>query len=451
MKTTAVKMVLGSFAVCLALGALADDPVISDVTVRQRWPWSKLVDIDYLLTGDETQRVDIAVNAYDGTTVLTLPLGSFMGDLYGVSRGLHRIVWDPTVTAYTNSVVLTKFRVALATTPAPLYMIVDLTKAVGAEGQTAYVYESDLTNGLWGAWVRNPVTNSGTVVESVVWTGVTTNDVYRTTKLVLRRIRAGSFGMGASASLSTTLTKDFYAGVFEVTQRQWELIMGTKPSWFNNASYYTTRPVEQVPYDAIRGATNGTPTINWPATGSSVHPTNFLGRLRATTGIADFDLPTEAQWEYLCRARTTTVFNDGNTDAKITGSEENNNGNTNKYLNALGRYKFDGGETVQTGNPANSGTAVVGSYLPNAWGLYDTHGNVREWCLDWYGIQAGVSDPSGVSSGSQRVSRGGSWGRAASQSAAADRNAGATYTDTSVFTPSYSNGNQGFRLVRTLQ
>ena len=446
MKTATMKRVLGSFVACLALNALAADPTISDVTVRQRWPWSRLVDIDYVLTSDATQSVDVVIAAKDGETDLALPSVSLSGDLYSVSRGPRRIVWDPTVTSYTNSQMLTRFSVALTPTTVPLYMIVDLTKSAGADGQIEYVYESDLTNDLWGAWVRGPVTNNGTVVESVVWTGVTTNDTYKTDKLVLRRIHAGTFKMGDSSGVSTTLTKDFYAGVFEVTQAQWARIMTSRaaPSRFTKDS--SARPVEQVSYYDIREnpANSDDATVNWPSN-AAVNATSFVGLLRAKTGLMDFDLPTEAQWEYLCRAGTTTVFNDGRS-ANVSGA----NANTNTWLDTLGRYKFNGGYladgvTVPASNcsPTN-GTAIVGSYRANAWGLYDTHGNVWEWCLDWHTNNletAAATDPAGAASGSYRVGRGGCWVNMAvyCRSVCRGNNGPATRSD-----------NVGFRLVRTL-
>ena len=428
MKTmTTMKMFLGSFGVCLALGTLAADPTISDVVARQRWPWSQLVDIDYVLTCDATQSVDVAITANDGSATLTLPSESLSGDLCGVSHGMRRIIFDPMKTVYTNSQMLTQFSVTLAPTTPPVYMIVDLTKNAGAEDQIEYIYPGDERLETYGRFTN-------------VWFGVTNDSIYATGKLVLRRVHAGTFGMGDSVSTSTTLTKEFYAGVFEVTQRQWELITGAKPSYFNNSTYYATRPVELVSYEDIRGASNSVLSVNWPVTDRTVVSTNsFLGKLRAKTGLTDFDLPTEAQWECLCRAGTQTYYSDGLPTPGNTTS--------NLQMDVLGRYQYNGGLIGGVTGPdrgcgATNGTAVVGSYQANAWGLYDMHGNVWEWCLDWYADPlAGGSDPAGAVSGSRRVVRGGGWYFTASYSRSAFRG---------LNLPSFRYDNFGFRLVRTL-
>ncbi|MFA7174413.1 MAG: formylglycine-generating enzyme family protein [Kiritimatiellia bacterium] len=410
----------------VSVSTMAANPTIDGVMVQQRWPWSRLVDIDYVLKCDLGQAMDIVVSAYNGSIPLDVPKTSFSGDLYGVSCGARRIVWDPMQTAYTNNGVLPEFRVALAPTPTPLYMIVDLTKSVGEAGQTEYVYESDLTNGLWGAWVRNPVTNRETAVESVIWTGVTTNDSYKTDKLVLRRIPAGAFEMGPAsiyfpALVPVTLSRDFYAGVYEVTQDQWLKVMGTNPSEFQDS---LLNPVENVSYDNIRGAA-ALSGGGWP-TNVNVYGESFVGRLRLKTGLEGFDLPTDAQWEYACRAGTTTFYNDG-----ISGSSTN-------QLNELGWWSGNSGSLAYTNGLPHTG----GQKAPNAWGLYDMHGNMSEWCLDWHGhsVQGG-EDPAGPLPGKERVRRGGNWSADAEACSSAFRSS-RRQTGKSNYL--------GFRLVRSL-
>ena len=298
-----------------------------------------------------------------------------------------------------------------------LYMVIDLS---GGPSASSY-----------------PVTYL-TAVPAGGWT-----DVYKTTKLAMRRIPAGMFTMGSpSGELGrdsdetqhlVTLTKDFYIGVFEVTQRQWELVMGNKPSYFNNATYYQTRPVEQVSYYYIReNPANSAISPNWPAS-SQVHADSFMGKLRSKTGIPTFDLPTESQWEYACRAGTTTALNSG---YNLTSTS------SDPRMDAVGRYWYNGGSGYTQNGDTSVATAKVGSYLPNAWGLYDMHGNVWEWCLDWYGTYPGsAQDPLGAASGSDRVGRGGGWYSFARYCRSADRGS---------LDPGSRFDDGGFRLSRTL-
>jgi len=248
--------------------------------------------------------------------------------------------------------------------------------------------------------------------------GGVNSDAYKTTRLLMRRIPKGTFTMGSPANEigrsnnetqhKVTLTQDFFIGVFEVTQRQWERVMSYWPSFFNNVSCRDTRPVEQLSYNAIRGVSTGS---NWPASGS-VDATSFMGRLRARTGKA-FDLPTEAQWEYACRAGTSTALNSGKNLASPSSDDS---------VAVVGRYYFNRGKEYTQEGSTSVGSAKVGSYKPNPWGLYDMHGNVWEWCLDWYKNYSGtVSDPTGAAEDEYRIGRGGGWNRDASQSRAAYR------------------------------
>ena len=224
-----------------------------------------------------------------------------------------------------------------------------------------------------------PVSNL-TDIPSGGWT-----DEYKTTKLVLRRIDPGTFTMGSpdgevgrqsgETQHEVTLTHSYYIGVFELTQRQWELVMGTRPSAFSNTVCYATRPVEKVSYNQIRGADLG----KWWPQMNAVDEASVMGKLRAKTGRL-FDLPTEAQWEYACRAGTATALNSGKNLSQSTGVDAN--------MAEVGRFYYNSGAYNNSydynGSTDETGTAKVGSYMPNAWGLYDMHGNVGEFCLDWY-------------------------------------------------------------------
>jgi|GEM_PF-1724364 len=222
--------------------------------------------------------------------------------------------------------------------------------------------------------------------------------------LELVPIAAGRFAMGSTNGGSdeqpvtqVEITRAFWLGKTEVTQGQWEAVMGNNPSSFKGA----TRPVEQVSYDDV---------------------VEFCRKLTARERAAgrlpsgyEYTLPTEAQWEYACRAGTTGDYSFGN-----NADELSRYGN---YCDRSNTNDFDWKD--KSHDDGQDKTAPVGSYRPNAWGLYDMHGNVWEWCLDWYtGTLPGgtVRDPVGPSSGTLRVCRGGSWAFTASYCRSACRN-----------------------------
>ena len=185
-------------------------------------------------------------------------------------------------------------------------------------------------------------------------------------------IPAGTFTMGDASGdddetpHEVTLTKPFKMGVHEVTQAQYEQVMGVNPSEYKGAN----NPVETVRRE------------------DAVEFCRRLSELPAEKEAGNvYRLPTEAEWEYACRAGTRTRFSfvDDESDFGEYGWCIENSGRT---------------------------THPVGSKLPNAWGLYDMHGNVWEWCQDWYGDypSGSVTDPSGATSSLSRVNRGGGWG-----------------------------------------
>ena len=347
---------------------------VKNVTAEYAWPWG--VGISYEVSGTIPADVPLYVTAVDRTKNITYYSATNMlsGDT-GTAAGKHQVVWDLDKQGISIQSTNVTFTIAYEW---PLYCVVDLSAGANASSYpVTYLHEPP--------------------------SGGFNTDEYKTTKLVLRRIPAGTFKM--NGSYQVTLTKPFYIGLFEVTQKQWQLVTGGSPSNFSGDK----RPVENVSWNAIRGNSG---TYNWPGS-SAVDATSFVGRIQKRTGLA-FDLPTEAQWEYACRAGTTTAYSYG--------------GSAN-------------GDYMWYDSNSSSQTHEVGTKKPNPWGLYDMHGNVWEWCLDWYGSLSGGTDPKGSSSGSYRVRRGGGWGGNAGYCASSYRN---------YYYPSSANDYYGFRLVRTL-
>ena len=221
------------------------------------------------------------------------------------------------------------------------------------------------------------------------------------TKIIIEMalVPAGKFKMGSPASEKgrsdgetqheVTLTKPFYMGKYEVTQEQWESVMGKNPSRQKGAKL----PVTNVSWEDCQA---------------------FIKKLNDKTK-GGYRLPTEAEWEFACRAGTSTAYSFG---TKI-------------------RLKDSNCADLKIGKPL-----PVGSFKPNTYGLYDMHGNVWEWCEDWFGDYSTgtVTDPIGPVVGQVRVLRGGSFNFNASYARSSSRN---------YFTPSYRNFNNGFRLART--
>ena len=243
----------------------------------------------------------------------------------------------------------------------------------------------------------------------------------------------------AETKRQVTLSEGFFAGVFPVTQAQYVRVIAKNNSSQNGGDY---APVNYVSYEDIRGSVS-TDSVDWPSTGhDKVGASSFLYALRSRTGL-EFDLPTEAQWEFLCRAGTDTDFNDGSNLSPTNyyiGTTLVQNTQYDEHLAELGWF----GKSTAVGTGNATGAKQVGQKNPNAWGLYDCHGNVWERCLDWSAnlTTSSATDPEGASSGSARVLRGGCWDSPAVDCRSALRDSQA---------PSGRSRSIGFRLVCAFQ
>ena len=247
--------------------------------------------------------------------------------------------------------------------------------------------------------------------------GVKLKSVTNSIGMELIEIPAGKFTMGSpvdekdhfhdEVQVRVTLTKPFGLGKYEVTQWQWQSVMGTEP-WEG---------------EVLGKADKDCPAtyVNWDdATKFCQKLTEIERKSGKLKAGEDYRLPIEAEWEYACRAGTETAFSFGDDESK------------------LGEYAWFDKNTIVVGEQY---AHKVGLKKPNPWGLHDMHGNVFEWCSDWYGEElSGGTDPAGPEKGSRRVARGGSWriipGRC--------RSAYRSYID-----PSYRDDGLGFRVARS--
>ena len=367
--------------------------------VKQRYPWNGFVDIDYTVTDDSALGIDdnLEVLMVDKsvTPAVTNRAIRFLQAPLPLTAGSHRITWDTRGDGMTNYVADAEFHVKVVHY-APAYMVIDVSG-----GSATNCYPVDFLNGA-------PLNNFN-------------ESTYKGDKIVLRFIRPGSYVAGSPKNESgrvnsvepyripesqhrVAISRPFYIGVFEVTQRQYENVVGagTNPSLYKDTDANNYRPVDQVSYSMAKN--------------------DFIGALlqkcmsKDSNGeykipVTGFDLPSEFQWEYACRAGTTKAIN-------LTDDFDNTSAAEQKLeLNRAGCYLDNGGKT--------SYHVTVGSYEPNAWGLYDMLGNVWEWCRDYAADDAALLqqfvDPEGPATGSKRVRRGGSCACPANQCRSAHR------------------------------
>lgn len=424
-------------AVGCAVSAISGTvPIVSDVTMTQP-SGSHLVTITYRLKNEPAVvTLDVQTNRTDAATANESDWISIGGEAVCNAQGAvwrkvtrsdgvsvsgadgvyqYSITWRPDHSWPGHRIENNRARAvvtAWSTNNTPDYMVVDVADNAVANSQKYYPSAEFLPGGLLK------------------------NDEYRTTKLVMRKIMAKDveWTMGSTPSEElrnsdrerthlVKLTNNYYMGVFPVTQTQWNLFYGRRYGCkFNNVDSFSMRPVEWVCFNQIRmnkmtEAAAAAESEEWPGKPFWM---SFLGLLRSKTGL-DFDLPSEAQWEFAARA--------GNGDTKWGDGSAMLNQNSDCNLSNIGRYASNGGfiNGVQASYDCGStnGTAIVGSYRPNDWGLYDMSGNVFEICLDWYAddissLTGRVNNVQGAST--ERVSRGGAWQTGATYCRPASRN-----------------------------
>ena len=344
-------------------------PTVSVDRVQQRYPWNKIVDIDYTVSGIETdpndyQLVFTATATLPDSSTRTIVCSNYVDyalcDL-PTANGSSRVAWEA---ALDGADFLThNLTIKAELVYAPVvdidadYLIIDLANGKTAAAPLPVRY----VKGNWGSAIFN-------------------KDLYKKTRLVMKRVSAGAFWMGEGNVASGTkrhrvrLTKDYLLGIFPVTFTQYNQLMS-----YNNGNYNAAEkplcPVNGVNYMVIT-ASDG-----------------FIAKLNARTvcrgmAVTGFNLPTEAQWEYACRAGTETLY--------FWGSNEGD----------AGPYAWSN---------ANSGSTsrAVGTRLPNPWGFYDLAGNVYEKPIDnfaaypAYDAEGETVDPCVIIDGGLSIPRGG--------------------------------------------
>lgn len=360
-------------------------------------PVSREAVISYTLAQGEPRIVtlDVKTNGCSIGTKHFVNLGGAVNRV--VNPGNHRIFWRPDQTWPDHCLDTSKDAVtveirAWTTNNPPDYAVIDLA---AANLPVFYYVDADAVPG-----------------------GVT-HALYKTSKLVMRKIPAANvvWRMGRPKGVSpdangpaydryVQLTKDYWISVFQITERQYYLVTAGSTSNYKADPLHWTMPLHNISWGAysdgthsIRGA-----DATWPSS-HYVNPESFLGKLRVVQPAFQFDLPTEAQWEYAYRAGTDTLTPWGDTVAQNA---------SDPFVWNRGNWHLDPALTEKKPHE-------VGLLTPNGWGLYDMGGNINEWCLDYYRYNPAASEAGAVTvnpvgplapdagCSTHRVLRGGSW------------------------------------------
>ena len=371
---------------------IAAEPVISDVAACQRWPWSPLVDIDFVLAGTNC---DVVITArYDGAAPFELNPAHMSGDLFDVKPGKGHVVWDPVAAGFGDK-TFPNFKVSvapLADLDSRTYLILDLITG-------SYEYAASAPADGWVA---------------------ASDSTYRKTKMVFRRIPGGKFNMGYPEAIrnrlaelagdnkfkiakymqhEVTLSSDYYMSLFLLSEAQYCSITGTLGTAKFNPNMTSPGKYKSCSYNNVRGETS-----TWPNGDKyAVEDDSIVGKVRKIAAGKlpsgwRIDLPTAAQWERACKA---TMPEDWiyYTGGLVTDDAPALTNIVNETASCEICIRWEG--------------TTMAKRTPNQWGIYDMLGLQQEWVLDYeWSSPSGkayepMTDPVGPTSASKRITKGG--------------------------------------------
>ncbi len=371
----------------LAFGASA--ATVEKTVTRQLWPWQNSIMVEFKLSG-VTGPTDVQVTLTTNGAPVVLPSTAFDGELFALAAdGLYQAkVTLPTglIGREVENLGVSLTPVAPQTSTNILYRIYDLDTGACEEVSAGSIASSQRGDWHWanaGAPHLVPGEATPAAFTNIVWTGFNADDKYKTSHLVMRYVpgKNAEVHILNYPSSHGVVPNNYWIAVYETTQSQWKRIHGSTPPFYTVGD---TRPASNISYDSIRGAKGGEGEEDkyyWP---NDPDPDSFLGKLRTKTGGVKFDLPWQALWDYACQVNSGWAT--GNDYNKVT--TYNNNA---PIRTENGWLRQGNGQTSWPADPNFPGTykgnsstyAVVGSYPPNMIGLYDMHGNVKEFCVDW--------------------------------------------------------------------
>ena len=360
-KSVRVRTISCLIAYAISIWSLCATPGVSIISSTSRWPWNGKVDIVYRLSdleADGRYLLVTAVTASGVTNAMTNDIAAANGDFTAVvdCDALFGGEVDSSATLSLSLLEVADDAAPADATGATIGAKGDVLIIDVSGGPSAAAYPVQYLNGVDMGWFNC--------------------DAYKTGKIVMRRVPAGTYiakprASGARTESDTlTSANDYYIGVFEITQKQYENVMGTLPSGQSQTS--DTRPVGNISWSAVRGQiTSPSSAIN-PQSGS----TYFLPRLIARTGLFSLDIPTEGQWQIAATAGSKEAY-----------------GSVIRTLDGVTKAWFTWNNGKNEGSGYPTGVKPVGLSYPNSWGLYDMRGNVAEWCRDNSSSASYVASP----------------------------------------------------------